>query len=152
MVRAAFACGILFCEFLRTRLERGVLFSRVAFKLSAFHGHRVSRVPHARRVREISHLHGPRGVAAHSGWGRHAPLVWAAFLDFHAIHLLEPVALHGAKLRLADDVCAARGRLADGSRAPRAAPFVYRVLYLANAELPHRTVRRCADSFSGPRG
>lgn len=47
-------------------------------------------------------------------------MIRAASLDFHDLHLLEPVALHGAKLWIADDVCATRRRLADGSGAARA--------------------------------
>ena len=47
-----------------------------------------------------------------AGRSRHACLVSAASLDFHALHLLEPVALHGTKLRVADDVRAPRGRFA----------------------------------------
>src|SRR5580704_11216845 len=151
MVRAAFARGISFCEFLRAWLERGVLFSGVAIQLSSLHGHGLSRLSYARRVREIPDLYGARGSAARAGRSRHALLVRAASLDFHALYLLEPVALHRAKFRIADDVLPARGRLAHGGGTPSASPFVYRFLHFVDAELPHRGIWRCAYLFSGAR-
>src|SRR5208283_4752127 len=101
----------------------------------------VPRIPHARRIREVSTLHGSHRVAACGRGSRHAPVVRAASLDLHALYLLEPMALHRAKLRVVDDVRPPRGSVAHGSRTPRTSPLVYRVVRFVDAELSHRRVR-----------
>ena len=43
-------------------------------------------------------VYGACRAAARCGRSRHAPLVCAASMDLHALHLLEPVALHADKI------------------------------------------------------
>ena len=75
----------------------------------------------------------------------------AGTVDLHGVHHLEPVALQRTKFRIAGDVRPARRRCTHGNRTSRAAPFLHRLLYFADAELPHRRVRRRTYPFSRAR-
>src|SRR5437016_2067641 len=97
-------------------MGRGVLFLGVAMQLPALHGHGLPRIPHPHRVREIPDFHGLCRVVAGASWGPGAHLVSAASRDFHAVYLLDPMALHGTKFRVADDVRAPFGTRAKPRR------------------------------------
>src|ERR1700739_1856488 len=109
MVGAVAADFVLPDEHSFPRLDCRVLFSCAAVQLPALHGYGLSRVSHADGDSEISPVHRARRVAPGGGWLGCAPVVPAAAVDFHAVHLLEPVALHGTKLRAIDDVRATLG-------------------------------------------
>src|SRR5277367_5398902 len=148
MVGSAFAFGILRGKLVYARMDGCVLFSGAAFQLSALHGHGVPRVSYANGIREIPDFHGACGGAPGAGGRGCASLVSAVAVDLHAVHLLEPVALHGAKFWIADDVCAPRRPFAHDRRAPRPASLVCRFLCAVNVEFSHGNFRRRAGSFS----
>jgi len=79
--------------------------------------------------------------------------VWYALLPwiFTLYICWSPWHYSGQKFWIADDVLPARGRYTHGSRTSRAASFLHRLLYVADAELPYRRVRRCTYPFSRAR-
>ena len=119
-------------------------------QLPALHGHRLPRLPYAHGVSEIPHFHGAHRVVAGICRGHRARLVSAASLDLHAIHLLEPLALHGAKFRVADDVRAPCGPRAESRRKKRNSSVVHGIVSLVDTEFSDRTLGRRTDSFAQP--
>src|SRR5580704_3223743 len=115
----------------------GVLFPGAAFQLSALHGHGLSRVPHAHEISEIPDLYRACRIAAGAGRSDCPRLVSAASLDFHFVHLLEPVALHGSKFWADDDVCAAFGARAESGGAYCDSFVVYRVISFVDVEFSY---------------
>ena len=129
-------------------LDRGFLLPRHSLQLPALHGDDLSRLPHPRGIREIQAGHparhsadGPDGRAA-----AHLPL--AASVGFHALYLLEPLALHRPELRLADDVRAARRREHDAERAPLDSHRIHCGLPDAARQFRNRRLGRSARSVA----
>ena len=90
----------------RSRMGRGVLCAGAPRQLPALHGHGVSRL-RGRRSHHASSLH--RSRHAGTGHSRRArpPRAAPAAGALHRLRDVEPVALHRAELRPADDVRAA---------------------------------------------
>ena len=134
--------------FAHARLGRSVLFPRHDFQLSAFHGDDLSRLSHAPKFREIQN----RDVARHAAGGAHghhaARFLPIAALGVHSLHLLEPVALLRAKLRVADDVRAAQRRHNRAGRAPLDTRSLRSFVPDAFGQLRDRRFHRSADSVA----
>src|SRR5438445_11040688 len=92
-------------------------------------------------------MHRAYRVVAGAGRSDRARLVSASSLDFHAVHLLEPVALHGAKFRIADDVRAPLGAGAEFRGKKCNSSLVHCVVSPTDAELSYGILGRRADSL-----
>ena len=86
--------------------------------------------------------------AAGAYWNPAPHVVSIVSLGFHALHLLEPLALLGPELRIADDVRATRRRNGNGGRASLDACGVHCVLFNAAGELRNRRLERSTDSVT----
>src|SRR5215471_8922272 len=143
------ACDKLRCRLEGSRVVVCVLHAGTVLQLSALHGHRIPRLPPLRRVREIPVLYRSRSGAAGLCRADGTSLVPAAAVDFHAVYLLESLALHRPEFRNFDDVCPPRGTLANKSRERGAAPCFHGLVSDAALQLPYGALGRRAYSFLG---
>src|SRR5215469_6196188 len=143
------ACDKLRCRLEGSRVVVCVLHAGAVLQLSALHGHRIPRLPPLRRVREIPVLYRSRSGAAGLCRADGTSLVPAAAVDFHAVYLLESLALHRPEFRNFDDVCSPRGTLANKSRERGAAPCFHGLVSDAALQLPYGALGRRAYSFLG---
>src|SRR6202790_2485830 len=128
------------------------LFCGPPLQLPALHGHRLSRLSLLRRIFQIQILYpSHRLIAGHHRPGC-PPVVSAASVDFHLIHLLEPLALHRPEFRPDDDVRSPRRPFSVGAGTPRPSSCLHRLLHSADAQLPHRQLARPAHPPPRPSG
>jgi tetratricopeptide (TPR) repeat protein len=94
VVGAVVGCSGVAHAFAHAWMGNWILFTRGDFQLSALHGDDLSRVSHTGKLREVQDFYAAYHAASRGHRHSVARVVLVAAVDFHALHLLEPVALH----------------------------------------------------------